>query len=438
VCYVIEHQFDNLSGLQRDYLSSPFGLGTCRTSSERFAVSVVLSEPVADVVATVDKLRVDDRLITDPEMRLADAEALIDAISGLQAVLLRRVRDAHYDPATPALTGRSTRNWLHEEQLLPGPEASRLMRLVKHLPLHPLTEAAFNDKLINSTHATAILTALNALPIKLCETVEPHLIERARFYPPEEIGGFVDELLQGLGVDKNGDIRRERRHNSRGVDVAETLHGNRSLSGSLTPEVGARFQSALDAASQPAGPEDDRTPRQRRHDALGVIADTFLAQDGPTFSGTPRTVIVTMDLETLEARLREAWISTPWGAISPETARRLACDAELIPVVLGGKSEVLDIGVADHEFTTAQRRAAYLRDGGKCVFPRCGNKCVELHHIKFRRRHGPTSLDNAAWLCAYHHWLVHEGGWTLERLSDGSYLWTSPLGVERIRKRETA
>jgi hypothetical protein len=401
-------------------------------------VPAILSEPVADVVAAVDKLRVDDRLITDSEMRLGDTEALIETISGLQAVLVRRLREVHHDPATPELIGRSTRNWLNEEQLMPGPEASRLMRLVNHLPDRPLTQAAFDDKVINAAHATAILTALNALPAQLRDTIEPHLIERARWYPPEEIAGFVDELLQALDIDKNGDIRRERRHNSRGVDLAETLHGNRSLSGTLTPEVGAKLHAALDAASQPAGPEDERTPRQRRHDALGAIADTFLAQTQPSFTGAPRTVIVTIDLDTLEGRLREAWFSTPYGQLAPETMRRLACDAELIPMVLGGRSEVLDIGVADHEFTTAQRRAAYQRDGGTCVFPRCRNKCVELHHIKFRRHRGPTSLANGAWLCTFHHWLVHEGGWTLQRQPDGDYLWTNPHGVELTRHTGTA
>lgn len=402
-------------------------------------MSLVLSEPVADVVAAVDKLCVDDRLVTDPQMMLGDTEALIEAINGLQSVLVRRLRDAHYEPGTYELTGRSTRNWLTEDQLLPGPEAGRMMRLLRHLPLRPLTETAFNDRLINAAHATAILTALNALPAGLRDTVEPHLIERARFYPPEEIAGFVDELLQGLGVDRTGDIRRERRHNRRGLDLAETLHGNRSVSGNLTPEVGSKFHAALDAASAPTGPDDDRTPSQRRHDALGMISDTYLAQTQPSFNGAPRTVIVTIDLATLEGRLRESWLSTPYGPLAPETLRRLACDAELIPIVLGGRSEVLDIGVADHEFTTAQRRAAYQRDGGRCVFPHCRNKCVELHHIKFRRNNGPTSLDNAAWLCAFHHWLVHEGGWTLERQDTTSdYLWTNPFGKQLSRKLGTA
>ena len=81
-----------------------------------------------------------------------------------------------------------------------------------------------------------------------------------------------------------------------------------------------------------------------------------------------------MPLEVLEGRLREQWLTLPSGAqISAETARRLACDAGIVPVVLGSDREILDIGKLDHEFTTAQRRAAWYRDGGKCAFPGCCN-----------------------------------------------------------------
>jgi hypothetical protein len=102
--------------------------------------------------------------------------------------------------------------------------------------------------------------------------------------------------------------------------------------------------------------------------------------------------------------------------------------------VLGSRSEILDIGQANREFTVAQRRAAYLRDNGKCAFPDCRGKVAELHHIWFRRRGGPGTLDNAAWVCRFHHWLVHEGSWTLRRdPADKSYLWTGPHGQQRIR-----
>jgi hypothetical protein len=102
--------------------------------------------------------------------------------------------------------------------------------------------------------------------------------------------------------------------------------------------------------------------------------------------------------------------------------------------VLGSASEILDIGAANHEFSTAQRRAAYLQQAGQCAFPGCRGVLAELHHITFRRHGGPGVLTNAAWLCGYHHWLVHEGRWTLRRQPDDrSFLWTGPNGQQRIR-----
>jgi hypothetical protein len=401
-------------------------------------VSVVLSGPVVDVVAAVDKLCADDRLITSGDAQLREVEVIVEAGIGVQVAIVERLVDLDAQQVTSELCGRGTRRWLVEDLCLSEAEAGRLTRLARDLPARPLTRQAFGQRVISGAHAAAILTALSHLPPDLRDIVEPHLIERARCYPPEEIAGFIDELLQALGIDKDSDVRRERRHASRGVDVATTLDGNRSVKGTLTPEVGAKFAAALKAASQPSGPDDVRSLRQRQHDALGVIADAFTAQTEPSFTGAPRTVIVTIDLATLENRLREAWITTPFGSIAPETARRLACDAELIPMVLGGRGEVLDIGVADHQFTTAQRRAAYHRDGGKCAFPNCRNPVAELHHIVFRSRGGPTSLDNAAWLCAYHHWLAHEGGWTLQRDTNGDYLWTGPHGKQVIRRLGTA
>ncbi|HEU5035155.1 MAG TPA: DUF222 domain-containing protein [Mycobacteriales bacterium] len=389
---------------------------------------------MTEVVAAVDKLRADESLITAPEMLVGDVEALLEAITVVQAVAVRRLREARAVDATGELYGRSPKRWLVEDLLLPAAEASRLLRLVHQLPAHPATETAHADGQINTGHAAAILTAVQSLPAGIRETVEPHLIERAREFPPEEIAGFVDELLQGLGLDAAGEVRRERRHVQRGVDLATTLAGTRCLTGTLTPEVGERLEAALAIAGQKSGPDDDRTARQRRHDAFGVLADAYLAAQAPSFTGAPRTVIVTLDLDTLEGRRSDTLATLPSGAVvSPDTARRLACDAELIPVVLGRSGEILDIGQADHEFTTPIRRAAYLRDGGRCAFPRCANPCVELHHLVFRRHGGPTSLDNAAWLCPYHHHLVHEGGWTLRRTAEGHYQWTSPHGRQHIR-----
>jgi hypothetical protein len=400
-------------------------------------VPVVLSDAVADLVAAADKARADDRLITSPEAQLGEIEALFDVVTTTQALLIRRLRAAWDDEATKVVTGRGTKAWLHEELLVANSEAGKLLSLTHQLPAHPITEAAFDSAQISLAHAVAICAALRTLPVDLRDTVEPHLVERARFYPPEEIAGFLDELLEALGIDKASDIARERRHGQRGIDLTRTLNGSRAITGTLTPEVADELEKALTLAAGTSSfaEEDPRTTSQRQHDALGVIAAAYLAHNGaPAFTGSPRTVIITMDLELLENRLREAWIALPSGAtISAATARRMCCDAKLVPMVLGGASEILDVGEAGSAFTVATRRAAYERDGGRCAFPHCRNPISELHHITFRRHGGPGSLDNAAWLCNYHHWLVHEGGWTLQRTPGGDYLWTGPQGQQRTR-----
>jgi len=216
-------------------------------------VPAVLSQAVAEVVAAADKLRVDDPLITSPEQVLCELEALFDTVTMVQAVAVRRLRQARALDAAAQVCGRSTKGWLVEEALLAGAEAGRFNRLAQQLPFHPLTEAAFDTARIAIGHVAAILTALATLPPSVRETVEPHLIERATTHPPEEIAGFVDELLERLGVDKPSDVRRERRHAARRVDLGRTLDGTRSLIGTLTPDVGEQLERALALAGMPGG-----------------------------------------------------------------------------------------------------------------------------------------------------------------------------------------
>src|SRR4051794_9656585 len=118
----------------------------------------------------------------------------------------------------------------------------------------------------------------------------------------------------------------------------------------------------------------------------GEIAAFYLAHaDLPTVNGERPRVVVTMDLDVLLGRLEAAWATLDSGVkLGPETARRLACDAQIIPAVLGTSSEILDLGQPGREFSAAVRRAACIRDGGRCTFPGCTRPPRELHHIIWR------------------------------------------------------
>ena len=108
-----------------------------------------------------------------------------------------------------------------------------------------------------------------------------------------------------------------------------------------------------------------------------------------------------------------ATLGSGWP-IGPETARRLACDAGIIPLLVGSNSEPLDVGRLNRSAPPALRRALVYRDGG-CRFPQCDRppEWTDAHHIQHWVLHGPTALRNMTLLCRAHHVMVHEQGWLI-------------------------
>ena len=92
--------------------------------------------------------------------------------------------------------------------------------------------------------------------------------------------------------------------------------------------------------------------------------------------------------------------------------RRLACDAEIIPVVLGTRGEVLDVGRTTRTVTVPIWHALVARDR-HCAFPGCTRPPVmcHAHHIRHWADHGPTRLDNLVLLCGHHHRIIHHTPW---------------------------
>ncbi|RJT89654.1 HNH endonuclease [Cryobacterium melibiosiphilum] len=125
------------------------------------------------------------------------------------------------------------------------------------------------------------------------------------------------------------------------------------------------------------------------------------------------TVIVRMTLQSLLDGLGEAHLDGIEQPISAGTARRMAADAHIIPMVLGGDSEVLDFGVGRRLFSRAQKLALAERDGG-CATPGCNRppSYTQAHHILWWKAHGgPTDLTNGVLQCGPCHHRIHEEGW---------------------------
>lgn len=397
----------------------------------------MLVEPVATLSAGLDAALGEWAAVSPTALSPA---ALVNGLDEMHAAECRlRALQAEWLAAADAAdavvteTGRATRWWLIEEQRQGPAEAGRRMRLARGMAEAPLVAAALRAGDINPDHALLILGVLPHTPDDLRGTVEDALVDLARTRPPFLVGRAVDHILEMLGVDGESEAARERRYAERGVGVDETIGGIGSLNGTLTPEVREKLTLALDTAGTPAA-DDPRSRRQRWHDALGEIAGFYLAHTdaaSPVNGERPR-IVVTIDYDALVDRLHERWATLDTGLqVSPATARRLACDAEILPAVLRGRSEVLDIGRAARSFTTATRRAAWLRDGGRCTYPRCSRPPRELHHVVHWANGGASNLDNAAWLCTFHHWLVHEGRWSLRRDPDGQLVFTALDGHQR-------
>lgn len=186
--------------------------------------------------------------------------------------------------------------------------------------------------------------------------------------------------------------RDEQLHERRRLYLSPVLDGAFVLNGALDAEGGATVLAALTALAGPT-PEDERTPAQRRADALVELARRALDGGELADTGGERPhLTVTIDLPTLSGAKGTADLD--WaGPVSGETARRLACDAGVTRVITAGPSEPLDVGRRTRVVPPAIRRGLVVRDRG-CRFPGCDRppQWTDAHHLRHWSRGGPTCL----------------------------------------------
>lgn len=192
----------------------------------------------------------------------------------------------------------------------------------------------------------------------------------------------------------------------------------------LEPEGSAFLDAALAELSgpvpEPDGEPDPRPADRRRADALVAIVKRGVAEWDGQASSTRGQVVVTMIRSDLEDALAGAGVTATGQVLPADVLRRMACDAGIIPVVLGSDGEPLDVGRSERLFTPAQRKAMFKRDGG-CTFPNCTipPQWCEAHHVVWWSLGGKTDLSNGALLCEQHHHLVHRRYLTAEVTSTG-------------------
>ncbi|WP_170226371.1 HNH endonuclease signature motif containing protein [Rudaeicoccus suwonensis] len=230
---------------------------------------------------------------------------------------------------------------------------------------------------------------------------------------PRELAAAIRFALRLIKPDKQ--LHDEEREARRGCGVFRGPGPGKLIEYRVLADAegSAILDAALDALSQPVkGPEgqpDPRLPSRRRYDALIDLVQRAVAAGG----SAPRThkaqVVVTTTLTSLLAKTAGAGVTMNNEVLSPAAVRRLACDAQIIPMVLGGEGEILDVGRSVRLFSGAQRVALWHRDRG-CTYPGCTVPAMwcDAHHVVHWADGGATDLDNAALLCRRHHTLVHD------------------------------
>ncbi|WP_141014800.1 HNH endonuclease signature motif containing protein [Nocardioides sambongensis] len=319
----------------------------------------------------------------------------------------------------------------------------------------PRVGAAMARGALSLEQARVITAGLDALPARIDDEArtraEVHLVglgtgEREDApeggYGPRHLRMLAERVLDVVAPEIAEEEDAKRLAALEAAAHAKTSLKIRSLGDGLTritalvPDpIAARLATYLDAFTSPrqhhagtgGNPDAERLPQHRaRGLAFGALLEHLDPAKLPVHGGDATTVIVTIDHDQLTHHLGTAGLLDPGHdnggelRISADHARRLACTARILPAVLGGKSEVLDLGRARRLFTAAQRTALGLRDktcrGEGCSIPA---RWCEAHHLDPWSKGGKTNLDDGVLLCAFHHHLEHDPASTTTRLANG-------------------
>jgi len=268
----------------------------------------------------------------------------------------------------------------------------------------------------------------------------PELVEAASVMSVPEFAVEVNKAAKGVVTDGGLSLFEDQRRSTY-LKMWNDATGMVNVRGMFDPEIGALLQSRVNAQVEVMFHSGDRdvpvvhhpwvepNDFRRAHALVALVSDDHEDCTRPggrgtsSRSATSRSAgscrsdgVVHVDLETLTNGLSESSTHrTVFGADLPvETIRRLACEANIIPLVLNGAGMPLDIGRSQRLASAAQRRALEAAHD-TCAFDGCAvafHAC-QIHHINYWESGGSTNLSNMVPLCSKHHHAAHEGGWTL-------------------------
>lgn len=417
--------------------------------------------PLTGVLASMvalDPETLDDQSVRDSML------AMLECANQLDAVIARFTRTFDDRKLFHADGYNKTTLWLEAYARLSGSAASARVRAAGITRLLPKLEAAFAAGEVAAEHVNRIGLTAERVGADVVQEAEHILVPLAQIADPDTLRDACNYLRDEALRDKS--TPPERQYARRGVTVSR-INDMWHLTGLLDAETGTLLRSALDAFSPAPVQGDDRSPAQRRHDALADLLNTVVREGkaptnggirphigllmpvrryadlhdhtgGSTTDATPADATPAAGSPTDASPLagdpapdaggvpffpapadgNEPAVMTGWGPIPDDLASRLSCDATLQQLLLHPDNGLpLNLGRAYRNTPPALRRALAARDP-ECRWPGCrvpASWCDSHHLREWVRDHGDTDVGNLVILCRYHHVCVHERGWGMDR-----------------------
>ena len=408
--------------------------------------SPVLTAALGRIDEAYDELlSISPSTLSDEDLtRLVDfATRLADRSAG---AISAAIGEADHRRLGDSIGARHTGQWWAQRSLLTRSDANRLTHLSRRLgdDVFAPVQAALAGGCVHADQAAVIVSAVEAIPTDpdtlpvhadapavLKTRAVHHLLDLAQDHDAKQLKVLGRRILDVVAPEvgeaaEAKELADEEAAAARKVTLTLRENGNGTSTGRFTiPTAAAQtLRKQLMAMAAPKhqaatrkddpatdGPATDKDVRPL-HARLGWAFIEWIeccpAAHLPASGGVSATVVVTMGLGTLMGGLAAASLDT--GArISAGQARRLACEAGIIPAVLGGRSELLDLGRSRRFHSKAQRIAIGLRDGG-CTAEGCDlpPAACHVHHDQPWSRGGSTDITTGRLLCHRHHRVIHD------------------------------
>ena len=361
----------------------------------------------------------------------------LERLEGQQAAVKLRVLAAAGDIAEE--TGaKDASGWLRTELLVDKGVARAQVKLAAGVAKYERVAAGLAAGEVSQDKARVITKALDAIgadPAASAEDLvlaEKLLVDYASRLTANELAIVGKRILAEIDPARLEQaeakaLHREEEHAQRRTffQARDNGDGTIDIHARVTRAIGVRLRTILDSLAQPrklsAEDKGIKMPYDRLlGQAFARVIETYDVENLPRHGGHATTVFITMSVEDLHKDLGTAALGFDGDQITAAEARRMACNADLIPVVLGTDSEILDLGRTTRLAHPIQHRALRLRDQG-CQAEDCDAPAAwtEAHHLKPWSQGGKTDMANLVLLCASDHSRIHDPDYAHERLPDG-------------------